>query len=334
MNLGPTVNTSLNEAAAIISADDLSISFVRWSNFANPFEIWLSTRATRNAAWGDPVNYGPWTEFHLNEMPMGDVLSFETEDGLETYGDQPGEYGGRDLYVRKRKTKDEPWGPGENLGSVVNSASEDSWPSVSRDGLELYFQSNQPTGSGGGDLWVTRRATRDAPWTEPENLGSEVNSAFHDSRPCLSPDGLILFFDAKDRPGGYGNRDLYMTRRTSRSDPWQEAVNLGPLVNNSAYEECAYISADGSTLYFDSTRPDGYGGQDIYKVSILPIVDLNGDGFVDAADMCIIVDHWGTDEPLCDIGPMPWGDGVVDVQDLIVLADHLFEEVPRPPGRK
>ena len=44
--------------------------------------------------------------------------------------------------------------------------------------------------------------------------------------------------------------------------------------------------------------------------------------------MSIIVDHCGTDEPLCDIGPMPWGDGIVDVQDLIVLAEHLFEEIP------
>ena len=47
-----------------------------------------------------------------------------------------------------------------------------------------------------------------------------------------------------------------------------------------------------------------------------------------ALDMCIMVDYWGTDEPLCDIGPTPFGDGVVDVQDLIVLAEHLFEELP------
>jgi hypothetical protein len=46
--------------------------------------------------------------------------------------------------------------------------------------------------------------------------------------------------------------------------------------------------------------------------------------------MCIMVDYWGTDEPLCDIGPMPWGDGIVDVQDLIVLSEHLFEEVNDP----
>ena len=56
------------------------------------------------------------------------------------------------------------------------------------------------------------------------------------------------------------------------------------------------------------------------------IADLNRDGIVDSADMRIMVDHWGTGEPLCDIGPMPFGDGIVDVQDLIVLAENLFEE--------
>jgi hypothetical protein len=70
------------------------------------------------------------------------------------------------------------------------------------------------------------------------------------------------------------------------------------------------------------------GGVDIWKASIDPIVDLNSDGIVDAADMCIMVDNWGTDDALCDIGPTPFGDGVVDVQDLIVLAEHLFEEFP------
>lgn len=57
-----------------------------------------------------------------------------------------------------------------------------------------------------------------------------------------------------------------------------------------------------------------------------PVVDFNGDEIVDSADVCIMVDHWGTDDSLCDIGSMPWGDGIVDVQDLIVLAEHLFTD--------
>ncbi|MHC4165419.1 MAG: LamG-like jellyroll fold domain-containing protein [Planctomycetota bacterium] len=61
-----------------------------------------------------------------------------------------------------------------------------------------------------------------------------------------------------------------------------------------------------------------------------PIVDLNGDGIADAADMCFVVDHWGTDYSSCDIGPMPWGDSVVDVEDLKILAEYLFEDVADP----
>jgi len=57
------------------------------------------------------------------------------------------------------------------------------------------------------------------------------------------------------------------------------------------------------------------------------VVDFNGDGIVDAADMCMMLDYWGTDEAFFDIAPRPFGDGIVDVQDLIVLAEHLFEEV-------
>jgi hypothetical protein len=81
-------------------------------------------------------------------------------------------------------------------------------------------------------------------------------------------------------------------------------------------------------LYFHSDRVGGFGNFDLWQAPVIPIVDLNGDGIVDATDMCIMVDHWGTDNELCDIGPMPWGDGIVDVQDLIVLAEHLFEEFP------
>jgi len=57
--------------------------------------------------------------------------------------------------------------------------------------------------------------------------------------------------------------------------------------------------------------------------------DFNGDGIIDSIDVGILVEHWQTDDPLCDIAPPPYGDGIVDVQDLIVLAEHLFEEVPK-----
>jgi hypothetical protein len=164
------------------------------------------------------------------------------------------------------------------------------------------------------------------------NLGPVVNSSASESLVFLSSDGLLLFFSEDYgnpiRPGGLGNYDMWVTRRASVSAPWGTPVNLGPIVNSSSHDMFPRITPDGSTLYFSSERPGGYGGitGDAYQASIIPIVDLNNDGIVDSADMVIMVDHWGTDNSLCDIGPMPWGDGIVDVEDLIVLAEHLFEE--------
>jgi hypothetical protein len=62
----------------------------------------------------------------------------------------------------------------------------------------------------------------------------------------------------------------------------------------------------------------------------VPSPDFNGDGIVDCMDICILVEHWQSDYPPCDIAPPPFGDGIVDIQDLILLSEHLFEEVPQP----
>jgi hypothetical protein len=228
-----------------------------------------------------------------------------------------------------------------NLGPIINTSGKDMTPWISPDGLELYFSSHRAGGYGNWDILVSQRASSNDPWQTPVNLGPFVNSTAGDYYPCLSSDGLVLFFSGYDyigdngddsgtgpwRFGGLGKSDMWMTRRISTADPWEPPVNLGPELN-TVFNDCQpRISPDGSTLLFTSNRPGGYGRQDIWQAPIIPIVDLNDDGIVDAADMSIMVGYWGTDEPLCDIGPMPWGDGIVDVQDLIVLAEHLFEKI-------
>jgi len=60
------------------------------------------------------------------------------------------------------------------------------------------------------------------------------------------------------------------------------------------------------------------------------IVDFNGDGKVDGADVLTMADHWSTDYPSCDIAPMSGGDGIVDVQDLRRLAEYIGKPVDDP----
>jgi len=136
-----------------------------------------------------------------------------------------------------------------------------------------------------------------------------------------------MFFQSS-RSGGFGSHDLWMSKRKTRDSDWEPPFNLGPNVNTSGFDAMPNISSDGSTLYFCSQRPGGFGDVDLWQVSITPFVDFNIDGVVDSTDMCVMVDHWGENSPLCDIGPTPFGDGIVDVQDIVVLAEYLFKDIP------
>ena len=324
-NLGPTVNTPGHDYRPNISTDGLDLYFHSDRPGGNgDYDLWTTTRHTTNDPWGEPINLGST----VNSSARDQSPSISA-DGLSLYfaSRRPGGYGEFDIYVTKRTTKDDPWEAPVNLGAVVNSNTIERNVNISASGLELYFSSDRPRGYGNDDLWVTIRATNEDPWGEAVNLGSMVNTSAFDRRSTISADGLVLFFDSS-RSGGYGGNDIWMTTRPTTSDAWTQPVNLGPTVNSPYSDATPCISANGSTLYFGSYRPGGLGDSDIWQVSLEPVVDLNGDGIVDSADMCIMVDHWGTDYSLCDIGPMPWGDGIVDVQDLIVLAEHLFEEFP------
>jgi len=233
-----------------------------------------------------------------------------------------------DLWVTTRETIDDDWREPVNLGPAVNSSAGDVGPRISGDGLSLFFASDRPGGYGDRDLWVTTRATLADNWDPAVNLGPNVNTSAAEIGLDISADGLMLCFSS-NRPDGYGNADLWITTRSTVCDPWGPATNLGQRANTTYGESGPSISADGLSLYFcdyTAPRPGGFGGIDLWQAPLLPIVDLNGDRVVDSADMCIIVDHWGEDYPLCDIGPTPVGDGIVDVQDLIVLAEHLFED--------
>ena len=111
-----------------------------------------------------------------------------------------------------------------------------------------------------------------------------------------------------------------MVSRTTTQGAWSTPVSLGPAVNTSYLEGCPKISADGSTLYFTRMNyPGGFGSFDLWQAPAIPIVDFNADGTVDLVDLVILIDNWGTDNTLYDIGPFAWGDGKVDIEDVKVF---------------
>lgn len=161
------------------------------------------------------------------------------------------------------------WSAPVNLGAVINSASNDQQPAISKDGLSLYFASTRAGGLGGFDMYVSQRASVDDAWGSPINLGPALNTTSDEGNPAFSRDGHVLFFQSR-RPGGLGLADLWVSTRNHTNDDfdWQPAVNLGPEVNSAADDTGpGYFEnqEDGAPqLYFGSSRAGGIGAADIY----------------------------------------------------------------------
>ena len=331
VNLGPNVNSSSNDAGPNISADGLTLYFSsNRSGGEGGYDLWCTTRATINDDWDPAANLGqpPNSQYSYWEPSISsDGLTLYFSDGHSpTFGNRlPGGLGGQgDIWMVTRASVNGAWGEPINLGPAVNSQHA-IHPSISSDSLSLYFQTHRSGALGHCDIMVATRKSMLDPFGDPVFL-KNVNTGGPDWTPDISTDGLTLFFMRNPGPP-----EIWASKRRSTDDDFGAPIKLPRQVNMPGYDNgIPNLSADGSTLYFLSSRPGGFGGWDLWQVPITPIVDFNGDGIVDSVDMCMMVDYWGTNEPLYDIDPMPWGDGVVDVEDLKVLAEHLFEEIFPP----
>lgn len=104
-----------------------------------------------------------------------------------------------------------------------------------------------------------------SPWSNTENLGPVVNSPDRESCLFVAHSGRSLYF-ASTRPGGSGELDIWVSQRASRRAAWGVPQNLGPVINSSAADQLPYVTPDGHTMLFASTRPGagGTSGYDIY----------------------------------------------------------------------
>ena len=97
-------------------------------------------------SWEEPVNLEP-TANH----PGWDVAPGISADGLALFfqSDRPGGYGGQDIWMTTRTTTNDDWSAPVNLGPTLNTSSSEFTPSISADGLTLYFGARDSDRSGG-----------------------------------------------------------------------------------------------------------------------------------------------------------------------------------------
>jgi hypothetical protein len=218
-NLGAPVNSPANDFCPTIDRNDHTLYFV--SNRAGGCggaDIYLTRHRPRG--WDDPANVGcdvnsaadEASPFPLPEPGRGPVLYFSSVRPGGFAADAVGAMiGDSDLYVSERHGG--AYGTPE-LVPGVNTAFEDGQPNVRRDGREIFFFSTRPGTLGMADIYAATRAGAFDPWSEPFNLGPDVNSANGaETRPSLSWDGTTLYFGSS-RVGGEGSTDHYVTTRS------------------------------------------------------------------------------------------------------------------------
>jgi outer membrane protein OmpA-like peptidoglycan-associated protein/tetratricopeptide (TPR) repeat protein len=202
----------------------------------------------------NPVNLGDsvnsiYAEYYPTVTVSDNILVF-TRAGIHM----------REDFMESNMTKKE-FSFAKPIAGDINIEPKKGAITSSQDGEWILF-AGQFSGQGFGNYDIYKSVYTPKGWSEPENLGANINTEFWESSPSLSPDNRVLFFSS-NRPGGFGGKDLYISYRTGEGK-WSPAKNIGPDINTKGDELAPFIHPDNQTLYYTSDGLPGYGGSDIY----------------------------------------------------------------------
>lgn len=134
---------------------------------------------------------------------------------------------------------------------------------VSEDGRTVYFTAwNTQKGKKAAAIYITRNLQGTA-WSKPELLDTMVNKpGYNAQQPVLLPGGKYLLY-VSDRPGGYGNYDLWCATLDA-SGHIVSAANMGNTLNTAGNEQAPYYYQPSGALVFATDGRTGMGGYDLF----------------------------------------------------------------------
>lgn len=211
-----------------------------------------NTSAYRLRKLSDTVN-----AFVMQYFP---VLTADQQELIFTRRMGGGPNDDEDLVISRKNLRGR-WTEPESLSENINTKLNEGTCTISADGRKLIFTSCVGRqGHGSCDLYESVRIG--GSWTEPKNLGPNVNSSEWESQPSLSADGRTLYF-VSDRRGGVGRRDIWVSN-LNENGVWTRAKNVGKPVNTIYDEISPFIHVNNKSLYFASNGLIGFGGYDIF----------------------------------------------------------------------
>ncbi|MEH6307379.1 OmpA family protein [Olivibacter sp. CPCC 100613] len=156
-----------------------------------------------NGTW----NETPFAYNRVNEYSVGHAALSQDGETLYFVSDMPGGQGGTDIWYSERLLNGE-WGEPKNAGPMINSAGDEMFPSVTKEGV-LYFSSNGWPGMGNLDVFTAKGGKGD--WSKAANMRFPVNSPADDFAYAVSDITNLTEagFMSSNRKGGVGSDDIY-----------------------------------------------------------------------------------------------------------------------------
>ena len=271
-NLGANINSAYSELGGIISPDGKTIYICRDqhpSNMGpdNSQDIWYAT-VQEDGSWGQVVQmHSP-----INTNGNNWISSITPDGNTVLLGKKYNYFDGSTSNGISLSTKDEKgWQypkaqiieKYENKGDYVNFY-------LANDAKTLLIAAELKKGEGKMDLWVSFKDKKEKNhWTKPINLGEVINTKGDESGPFLAADNKTLYFSTDGYEGGFGDADIWMSKRLDDSwTNWSEPVNLGDKINTPNWDSYFSIPASGEYAYFVSSKEGGYGNEDIWRIKL------------------------------------------------------------------
>ncbi len=247
INLGPKINSASADGSPWVSADGLTLLFSsNRPGGLGAYDLWQCTRSSVEEDWSAPVNVG--APINSKTFEWGAMMSADGRT-LVFSSARPVGQGNTDIWIATRTSRDAPWGNPVNLGAVINSTAQDTAPILSDDGRQLSFVSNR---GGLFHCWISKRPSVNDPWSKPEQLFDHQGSRFQ-----ALDSGKTVLLSSSDTAIGFAAWNEADKR-------WGNIELLPAAINDGNRNARMFYHALTHTLYFESNRPGGQGGADLW----------------------------------------------------------------------
>jgi len=262
----PVFNSYADEQNPVLSPDGQTLYFIRAHHSQNVGrkmdlgDIWYSSLDSASGNWSAPQNIG----FLLNNQFHNGVIGFGPKDEMYLYNIY--ELDGKTPKSRGISVVD-PIDPPKYWTVPITSTvryfynlSDNHSISISENKKIMLLSLESFKTRGAEDLYVSFWIPQLKAWSEPKNLGDQINTMYQEVTPFLAADNKTLYFSSNGH-GGMGSKDVFSSKRLDESwTNWSKPVNMGSSVNTEGAEMYYQYLADKALAIYTSTKnSDGYG---------------------------------------------------------------------------